>query len=258
MDYLIHYNHKGHCWFEVDGEYTEVLEGELLWVPPGKRHSIGGDLEESIVYFIHFDMSYHPDRSHWCLHIPAGFKVTRDYQKYLHPPLTSSFFSSLLGRLDLKNSNKAINLIQDITYSYHTSFSAIYLSGLLLQLLGTIETDTMLASRHDVNMRSAAEDIREQVGGYLSLSSIAKQMEMSEGHFRRCFKDYHKCTPREYFMLCQMEQAVDELLHSTKSITEIAEGLGYENPFNFTRSFKKFFGVPPSHYRKATVSLKKP
>jgi AraC-like DNA-binding protein len=36
------------------------------------------------------------------------------------------------------------------------------------------------------------------------------------------------------------------LFNSSLSIKEIAASLGYEDPYTFTRAYKKMFGKPPS------------
>lgn len=43
--------------------------------------------------------------------------------------------------------------------------------------------------------------------------------------------------------------AVDYLLHSGMSVASIAYRLGYQDPSNFGRAFKSWFGVPPGSYR---------
>jgi AraC-like DNA-binding protein len=44
--------------------------------------------------------------------------------------------------------------------------------------------------------------------------------------------------------------AVDYLLHSGMSVASIAYRLGYQDPSNFGRAFRSWFGVPPGKYRK--------
>ena len=49
--------------------------------------------------------------------------------------------------------------------------------------------------------------------------------------------------------------AVDYLLHSALSINRIAYRLGYQDPSNFGRAFRHWFGVPPGQYRDNQRSL---
>lgn len=49
----------------------------------------------------------------------------------------------------------------------------------------------------------------------------------------------------------KMEYSRLLLTTTDKSITEIAYEVGYENPSKFSESFKNFFGILPSKFRKS-------
>jgi len=46
------------------------------------------------------------------------------------------------------------------------------------------------------------------------------------------------------------DRAIKDLLHTNRSIGDIASALGFDNPTSFTRAFKTWTGVPPREYRK--------
>jgi AraC-like DNA-binding protein len=47
-----------------------------------------------------------------------------------------------------------------------------------------------------------------------------------------------------------MNSAGEYLQFTTLNITQIAEKLGFENIYYFSRKFKSFYGISPSEYRK--------
>lgn len=47
-----------------------------------------------------------------------------------------------------------------------------------------------------------------------------------------------------------MNKAAEYLKNVNMSIIEIAKLLGYDNPSNFTRTFKNVFGLLPREYKK--------
>lgn len=57
--------------------------------------------------------------------------------------------------------------------------------------------------------------------------------------------------PIEYIIEQRIRHACLLLVASDKDIQEIAADMGYDNPFYFTRLFKKHTGTPPTAYRKA-------
>ena len=54
-----------------------------------------------------------------------------------------------------------------------------------------------------------------------------------------------------------MNKAAEFLKHTTMQIGEISKLVGYPNPLNFSRSFKKIFGVSPQHWREENQLLHK-
>lgn len=56
-----------------------------------------------------------------------------------------------------------------------------------------------------------------------------------------------------YLNYLRMIEAEKLLIDLEKEITDIAQDVGFSNPSNFSRSFKKFTGLSPSEYRKNNI-----
>ena len=54
---------------------------------------------------------------------------------------------------------------------------------------------------------------------------------------------------QQYLLMLRMEHALELLKDPSLTIQQIASRVGYENAFNFSRSFKAQYGVSPSHFR---------
>ncbi len=86
-------------------------------------------------------------------------------------------------------------------------------------------------------------------GGRLSLSQAADHLKLSPRTLqRRCRKANTSFHEIQNSVL--MNRAHDLLLTSDKSINMIAEDLGYLNTSSFHRRFRKWYGMPPSEYRR--------
>lgn len=46
------------------------------------------------------------------------------------------------------------------------------------------------------------------------------------------------------------DQAIEGLLHTNRSIGDIASGFGFDSATSFTRAFKTWTGLPPREYHK--------
>jgi AraC-like DNA-binding protein len=52
----------------------------------------------------------------------------------------------------------------------------------------------------------------------------------------------------------RLERAVDWLERTDRPVVEISHDLGYADPANFTRAFRRWTGVPPDRFRRSTRS----
>jgi AraC-like DNA-binding protein len=78
-----------------------------------------------------------------------------------------------------------------------------------------------------------------------SVTALAKLCEVSSDTLRRHFLANSGKSPRHWLVEERQWQAI-ELLRDGSSIKETAARLGYNQQTNFTRKFKKHWGVCPS------------
>ena len=83
----------------------------------------------------------------------------------------------------------------------------------------------------------------------LCIEDYAAKHHMSVSWFIRNFKEYTESTPTQYILSLRISNAQTLLESTNYNITEIAEIVGYDNPFYFSRLFKKQSGVSPSEFR---------
>ena len=56
--------------------------------------------------------------------------------------------------------------------------------------------------------------------------------------------------PKEFTRIIKMKKAATLLRESDFTATQVSYEIGYNDPNYFSRSFKNFFGEPPSEYQK--------
>ena len=79
------------------------------------------------------------------------------------------------------------------------------------------------------------------------LSEIAG---VSTVYFRKLFKSAYGVSPISYIQSIKIKRAKEMLDSDYSSITDIAYSLGYNNIYDFSRSFKKHTGLSPTQYEK--------
>lgn len=83
-----------------------------------------------------------------------------------------------------------------------------------------------------------------------SLDDIAAFCKMSKTHLAHKFQKEMGVTPITYRNLWRMKNAVRYLLKTDTSISQIAEKIGFNSEEYFSKTFKKYYGCSPRHYRK--------
>lgn len=84
----------------------------------------------------------------------------------------------------------------------------------------------------------------------ISLSSLAKELGISEEHLSRSFKTETGMTVTHYYLSKRIDLACELLSHSNMPIRDIGEYLQFHSSSYFITTFKKFKEVTPSQYRK--------
>lgn len=84
----------------------------------------------------------------------------------------------------------------------------------------------------------------------LYLDHIAEIVETSPKYFSSYFKKTFGINYVEYLNKVRLSHAKELLKDSSLSISEIGEKTGYMNSSTFTTTFKKYYGISPSEYRK--------
>lgn len=84
----------------------------------------------------------------------------------------------------------------------------------------------------------------------INLNQLAEMVDMNASYLSSVFKKETGMTYSDYLTRCRMECARDLLVHSNKSILEIAKDSGYQNTRYFSKQFQKQIGLKPSEYRR--------
>ena len=142
-------------------------------------------------------------------------------------------------------------LYESASYADHTVLQLKVLE--LLLLLERIPQESGMDSYYSAEQTLLAHHLRDHLltnrEGYVSLTQLAAEHEMSVSHLQKLFKQVYGVPVYRYIKEYRLEQAAVELVRSRKPITEIAQHAGYDNASKFSESFKKRYGKTPSRYR---------
>ncbi len=84
----------------------------------------------------------------------------------------------------------------------------------------------------------------------ITLAKLASVSGVSISYLCRVFEKHRKQTPTQYLLSCRARRASELLRDTGFRIREIAEQTGFQNPYHFSRVFKKYFKMSPKKYRE--------
>ena len=116
---------------------------------------------------------------------------------------------------------------------------------------GAEKDDLVKAPAYDRMIDNVISDIREHYMEDISLTSLSAKYNISLGHLSKMIKDNLQVNFSDYISSLRIQRAKELLRDDSLSIQEIAEIVGYNDYFYFTKVFKKVEGISPSKYRKS-------
>jgi AraC-like DNA-binding protein/predicted transcriptional regulator YdeE len=108
---------------------------------------------------------------------------------------------------------------------------------------------------HIDRLNRIIEYVETHLDNKLDLSSLAAKSALSKYHFHRVFKALLGEQPLKYVERRRITRAAHDLLNSNKRIIDIAFDFGFGSHESFTRTFKKWFLLTPSQFRKAKPNI---
>ena len=104
---------------------------------------------------------------------------------------------------------------------------------------------------YDRLIDNVVTEIREHYMEDISLTSLAGKYNVSMGRLSEMIKEHLNVNFSDYIATLRIQRAKELLRDDSLSIQEIAEIVGYNDYFYFTKVFKKVAGISPSKYRKS-------
>jgi len=219
---------------------------EVRFLNPGEMH-VAPDLLRAVIF--HADVAW--------LHrsVPAAFRAG-DPRPFPEP---SEQITPRIRRLADAIAGEALN---DRFMS--TERLEFMLQELLLSIVETYLVQRRSASLwrgsrfEDGRIRRAIALLRARPNKEQSMDELASQVGLSRSRFYDLFQLCTGFSPRTYLDLLCVETAISRLAFGRGRISDVSAELGFSAQSNFTRFFQQQVGVPPSEYRRAAATPRKP
>ncbi len=247
--HLIHV-FRGSAFYRVGERTHRLVPGDLLLIPPGAWTQSWNPLAEVMRYHsVHFDFQYHgdyetlpitlqdgPDRIHPApatvpaLRLPTKINVAD--QEWVSP---------LFGRIIRETAEKQAG--------YELATKAALLELLVFLQRGSATEPSGKGPSVEAIQR-AVRFLEANYARPLALNDIAGAVHLSPIYFGRLFRTATGLTPMAYLRGLRMDRAKRLLREEELTVAQVADAVGFADPYHFSRVFRQQEGMAPTRYRE--------
>ena len=102
----------------------------------------------------------------------------------------------------------------------------------------------------DERVQRAMDHLCRNINRRITLTDLSKIAHLSPSRLAHLFRDQVGVTPQQYLETERLDRAKQLLELTAATVGEVSSQVGFDNPFYFTRRFKKHTGQSPREYRR--------
>ncbi|MFA5292737.1 MAG: AraC family transcriptional regulator [Phycisphaerae bacterium] len=229
---------KVRCW--IDEKEFIISAGEFYFVQPGQYHC-----EESIelpldFYTISFDL----------------IEAKNKHVYFAPPPFVPE--KQIIKGFGRKLIPLFKRIFEEVQEQEH--YCEEIVEAMILQMIWIVKQrlwkdyavadDTNVSERDAAIVKKSQDYINQNLNRSISLGELADVCYVSRYHLGHVFTKAVGTSPLQYALGQRMEKAKNLLMQKMKCVYEVATELGFEDPYYFSRQFKKVVGVSPKVFQR--------
>lgn len=120
------------------------------------------------------------------------------------------------------------------------------------EVISKPETPAIIVEEQDRKLRAQLDNwiLQHLKDSNLNIDLFAEKMGYGRTTFYKKVKKLTGKTPNDYIKTLRMERAVELLKDDTLTVAQVSYDIGIEDPYYFSKTFKAFYGISPTQYRK--------
>ncbi|WP_214628888.1 AraC family transcriptional regulator [Paenibacillus agaridevorans] len=217
------------------GAMSISIEGQMMQVQPGHVVKLMPGYEER------FAFAEEEETWHRWIAVHVG-ELTDE---------TLTFMTELPVVLPLTEElNRMTDLLLSIQHRTYPGDPLLRTLGLAALQLLPLESKRVTEREKHASVYTAKSWMKEHLMEDISLSDLASKAGVSSEHLVRLFRHYENDTPIHYLWKLRVNKAIDLLVHTGLTVTEIAERCGYQTTHHLARQIKQKTGLTATQVRR--------
>lgn len=258
--YEIHYIPGGYGKLEADNAFYDIAPGTLYVTGPHVRHAqtpiLRDPMQEYCVYLkVHTTAKKKTPSPLMDVFLSTNFWYGNDSQEILsHAMNSQGVHSREMSSFGIHFLMKQLFAELERKDTGYLTQAKLLLSQLIVCLVRNYERGARQTElRPARNLQDGKSVIIEEYFLYeydhLSLDGLADRLGLSQRQTQRLLLEYYGNTFQQKKTEARMSAAAIFLGDKSRSVTSVAEALGYSSPEHFAAEFKKYYGVSPRAFR---------
>ena len=235
-DWLLIYTVAGRgCFGHAQGEF-ETGSHEAVLIAPEVRHRYG----------------VAATAARWEL-LWAHFLPPTDWRAFLQWPAPEPGWGQvpITGRRRQQEIMKYFRDLVRLTAGYRPHRESLALNALEAVIICCHEQVTLThGDSVDPRLRDVLDYVCRNLKDPLTVNELAQRCHLSPSRFAHLFREQMQMTPQQFVEAQRLDRARELLEHTGYTISSIAQQVGFDSPFYFTRRFKLATGLSPRAYRQ--------
>ncbi len=231
----------------IEGSIYDVIAGDLIMCNPGVKHHniVVNEKEPTVEVFIGFTNFKFKN-------MPTNSIILHNNEYIMH---TSGYLKKEISKICWEMVTEQMG---DQVGKYF--MLKAQLMKVLLLIIRELLGGEMQEKQNSYNFESYNKNyvvrrivtyLDENYASKISLDKIARNMYLSPVYISKIFKEETGESPINYLIKIRLEKARDILMSGEDgSIKTIANSVGYDDVYHFSKLFKKHYGISPLYYRK--------
>ncbi len=226
----------GAGWVKCGGETKTLRTGCCAWLPARRSHAYAADEGDPwTIAWTHFTGE---QAQAWC-ELAFGADGGR----------SGGLVSIPTDRLDEVALDRVHAMLERGYALRDLVGAATALRTSLVEIAGILATTGGARSARE-RVAASVESLRRDWVRPRRLAELAAAAGLSTAHFSCLFREHTGFAPIDYVIRLRVQHACRLLDTTARSVNEIAATVGYDDPYYFTRCFRRVMGCAPRSYRK--------